>query len=134
MFCPRSTKGKAGRLLVSFLPAASNEAIKDMGQKLRSWRLNRRSDRSLEDLARWINPVLRGWITYFGRFYPSRLGLLLRRINQYLVRWARRKYKRLRGYWRAKRWLARVAQREPTLFAHWRLVRPDGWDNGSRVS
>jgi len=57
---------------------------------------------------------------------------LLRRINEYLVRWATRKYKRLRGHSRrARRWLVRVARREPKLFAHWRIVRPDGWTMGA---
>ncbi len=62
------------------------------------------------------------------------LFLVLRRINEYLVRWAMRKYKRLRGHLtRAVKWLASVARREPGLFAHWRVgVRPDGWTVGAR--
>jgi hypothetical protein len=66
------------------------------------------------------------------RFYKSGLYPLLRRINTYLVRWAKRKYKRLRGHTkRAQRWLVRIARRQPTLFAHWRLARPDGWTMGA---
>ena len=62
------------------------------------------------------------------------LFLVLRRINEYLVRWAMRKYKRLRGHLtRAVKWLANVARRDPRLFAHWRVgVRPDGWTVGAR--
>jgi len=94
--------------------------------------LNVRSDKTLDDLARMFNKVVQGWINYYGRFYKSRLCPLLRRINDYLVRWAKRKYKRLRGHTRrAKRWLARVARREPKLFAHWKIVRPDGWTMGA---
>jgi RNA-directed DNA polymerase len=80
-----------------------------------------------------FNGVVQGWINYYGRFYKSRLYQLLFRINEYLVRWALRKYKRLRGHLRrAKRWLARVARREPNLFAHWKLgVRPAGWAMGA---
>jgi RNA-directed DNA polymerase len=131
-FRPRSAKGKAGKLFVSFSPAVSDAAVKDMGRELRSWRLNCRSDKALGDLARMFNSVVQGWINYYGRFYTSGLCPLLRRINEYLVRWAKRKYKRLRGHSRrARRWLVRVARREPKLFAHWRIVRPDGWTMGA---
>ena len=132
-FRPRLSKGKAGKFFVNFLPAVSNEALKGMSRELWSWRINCRSDKSLSDLARMFNKVVQGWINYYGRFYKSRLYPLLRRMNEYLVRWAKRKYKRLRGHTRqAKRWLVRVARREPKLFAHWRLgVRPDGWTMGA---
>ena len=103
-----------------------------MSRELWSWRINCRSDKSLGDLAHMFNKVVQGWINYYGRFYPSELVSLLRRINTYLVRWAKRKYKPLRRHTtRAKRWLVRVARREPGLFAHWRLVRPDGWTMGA---
>ena len=70
---------------------------------------------------------------YYGRFYRSELVRLLRRINEYLIRWARWKYKRLRRYpAKARRLLAAVYRREPGLFAHWRFgVRPDGWTMGA---
>jgi RNA-directed DNA polymerase len=131
-FRPRSSKRRIGTYAVNFLPAVSNDALKAMGQKLRSWRINRRSDKSLDDLAHFFNKVVQGWINYYGRFYKSGLYPLLRRINTYLVRWAKRKYKRLRGHTkRAQRWLVRIARRQPTLFAHWRLARPDGWTMGA---
>ena len=76
---------------------------------------------------------MQGWINYYGHFYRSMLAPLLRRIDEYLVRWAMRKYKRLRRRrTRAWRWLASVAGREPNLFAHWRMgVRPTGWAVGA---
>jgi RNA-directed DNA polymerase len=131
-FGARLAKSKTGRYFASFSPAVSNEAMKEMSRELRSWRLNCRSDKALGDLAHMFNSVVQGWINYYGRFYKSRLCPLLRRINEYLVRWAKRKYKRLRGHsQRARRWLVRVARREPKLFAHWRIVRPDGWTMGA---
>jgi RNA-directed DNA polymerase len=80
-----------------------------------------------------INVVVQGWINYYGRFYRTGLHPLLSRINEYLMRWAKGKYKRLHGHTcRAKRWLVRVARREPTLFVHWRVgVRPKGWTMGA---
>ncbi len=132
-FRPRLSKSRVGKHFVNFSPAVSDDALKAMSRELWSWRLNCRSDKSLGDLAHMFNKVVQGWINYYGRFYKSRLYPLFRRMNEYLVRWAKRKYKRLRGHNRqAKRWLARVARREPRLFAHWRLgVRPDGWTMGA---
>ena len=124
-FRPRLAKSKHGNLFLSFLPAVSDDAKKTIGQEIRLWRINRRSNKTIDDLARFINPIVQGWINYYGRFYKSGLYPLLRRINEYLLRWATRKYKRLRGHLlRAVRWLRNVARREPALFAHWRLVRP----------
>ena len=40
--------------------------------------------------------TVQGWVNYYGRFYPSMLAKSLRRIDEYLVRWAMRKYKRLK--------------------------------------
>jgi len=132
-FRPRLSKSKAGKHFVNFSPAVSDDAVRAMSRELWSWRLNCRSDKTLGDLARMFNKVVQGWINYYGRFYKSGLYPLLRRMNEYLVRWAKRKYKRLYGHTRrARRWLVRVARREPTLFAHWKLgVRPDGWTMGA---
>jgi hypothetical protein len=58
-------------------------------------------------------------MTYYGRFYRTELNALLRRINAYLVRWARRKYKRLGTYKKARRWWDGLIERQPRMFAHW---------------
>jgi len=125
-FRPRLTKNKRGEFFVNFSPAVGDDAKKAIGAEIRRWRIDRRSDLSLTDLARMINPIVQGWINYYGRFYKSMLYPLLKRINGYLERWATRKYKRLHGHLlRAVRWLQHVARRDPALFAHWRLgVRP----------
>ena len=68
---------------------------------------------------------MRGWINYYGRFYRTELIQTLKLINDYLMRWAMRKYKRLRGHpTRAARFLTAVAERDRNLFAHWKIVRP----------
>ena len=125
-FRPRSSKNRNGELFVSFSPAMSNDAGKAIRQQIRRWRLNGRSDKSLLDLARSINAVVRGWINYYGRFCRSRMYPTLWHINTYLVRWAMRKYKRLnRSPKKAYKWLADVMRRSPALFAHWLvLARP----------
>ncbi|MGW9033050.1 group II intron maturase-specific domain-containing protein [Streptomyces sp. NPDC055722] len=104
-----------------------------MGKEIRSWRIAARSDKSLNDLARMFNSVVQGWVNYYGRFYKSMLYPLLRRLNEYLVRWACRKYKRLhRREKKARELLAGTARRYPNLFAHWRFgLKPDGWAMGA---
>ena len=77
---------------------------------------------SVSELARWLNPVVAGWMAYYGRYYRSGLYPLLWRVNTYLRRWAGKKYRRLRTYRRFKRWWTGMVQREPELFAHWRWV------------
>ena len=115
--------GKNGRHFSSFSPAISPEALKAKSGRLRELRIHRHTDLSLDDLARWLNPIVSGWINYYGRFYRSELGPLLRRVNAYLRRWAGRKYKRLRTQQRYGRWLAGLLSRQPSLFTHWRLER-----------
>ena len=88
----------------AFLPAVSRDALKAMGSTIRDWRIHLRNTTDLAELAMWINPIVRGWMTYYGKFYRTALYPLLRRINTYLVRWARRKFKRLRSFKRARRW------------------------------
>jgi RNA-directed DNA polymerase len=119
-FRPRKAPAKNRRSsFTSFLPAMSREALKDKGQTVRSWRVHRRTTSDLVELAEWINPVVSGWMGYYGRFYRTEMHVLLRRINTYLMRWARRKYKRLRAFKRFKRWWHELQRREPALFVHW---------------
>jgi len=124
-FRPRMARSRSGGFFVSFCPAVADDAVKEIGRTIKRWRLHLRSGLTLSDLARAVNPIVRGWINYYGRFYRSKLISLLRRIDDYLVRWAMKKYKRLRGHPpRARRMLASVQQREPALFAHWQAARP----------
>lgn len=118
-FRPRKAVYPDGKGFTSFLPAVSPEALKAMGKRLRSWRIHRRSGDDLAELAAWINPIVAGWMTYYGRFYRSQLLPLLRHVNTYLARWARKKYKRLRSLKRFKAWWAGILDRDPGLFRHW---------------
>ncbi len=132
-FRPRLAKTRWGKHFVNFLPAVGRDAITAMGREIRSWHIARRSDKSLTDLARMFNSIVQGWINYFGRFYKSMLYPLLRRINDHLVRWAMRKYKRLRRReQRARELMAEASRRSPQLFAHWRFgLKPGGWTMGA---
>ncbi|MFE0646949.1 reverse transcriptase domain-containing protein [Streptomyces sp. NPDC058877] len=122
-FRARSARSKHGVRFPCFLPAVSRDALKKMGAEVRSWRIHRRTGHTFAQLARFMNPIVRGWIQYYGAFYPSTLRPFLQRINAYLLRWIRRKYKRLAGYRKARTCLQGIMQRYPGMFAHWRLCR-----------
>jgi group II intron reverse transcriptase/maturase len=126
-FRPRLAKWRGGLFGVSFLPAASPKALKAIRQAIRGWSLQTRSDKALDDLARMFNPYIRGWINYYSHFYKSALYPTLQRIDVFLIRWARRKFKRLRQQPRgARTWLMRVVRSSPDLFAHWSLLYGHG--------
>jgi RNA-directed DNA polymerase len=124
-FRVRKVRTKHGDYFFGFNPAVSDEAAKRIRTQIRSWRLHLRSGSSLKELAQEVNMTARGWISYYGRFYQSALHPSLNRINDYLVRWVVRKYKRYRGKWqRAREALRRAERLYPLLFAHWKLVKP----------
>jgi RNA-directed DNA polymerase len=130
-FRPRRARNKQrGVRFTSFQPAMSREKLTEKGREVRRWRLHRRPNDTLRDLANSINSIVRGWMNYWGRFYREEMIPLLKRINTYLLRWARKKYKRLRGFKRLKAWWIRVTKLAPGLFAHWAWTHrfhPTGW-------
>ncbi len=121
-FRQRAARDKRRGVYNGFLPAVSSDATKKMSREVKGWRLHRKTTLSLDELAARINPIVRGWINYYGRFYPTEMIRVLRRINAYILRWARKKYKRLRSVKRAVAWWKGVVKRAPDLFAHWTLT------------
>jgi RNA-directed DNA polymerase len=120
-FRPRPSKNRHGKFFVNFSPAMSDKAAKAARATIRSWRIQCRSDKSLEDISRMFRATLSGWLSYYGRYYKSGMYPTFRALNRRLVRWAQRKYKRYRHQRRATHWLRRIAKRDPTLFPHWEL-------------
>jgi RNA-directed DNA polymerase len=123
-FRPRKAVNKDGVHFTSFQPAISKEALKKLSKTVWSWRLHRRIGGDTADLRRLVNPVLRGWINYYGRFYHSALDPLLHRVNTYLMRWIRKKYQI--SVRRARRRLVDGYARAPRYFSHWALMPPTG--------
>jgi RNA-directed DNA polymerase len=121
-FRARGVRTKTGRMMTGFNPAISKDALNKISAQVRSWGLHRRTGLSEADLARWINPIVRGWMNYYGAFYRSALYPLLTRINAYLLRWLRKKHPRLRGRKKAQDAWARACQQRPRYFAHWAWV------------
>jgi len=120
-FRPRLVRNsRRGTLFWSFTPAVSRAALTEMRQEIREANFRNRTQIELEDVARELNPVLRGWMEYYGRYSPSALYPVFRQVNKTLVAWAMRKYKHLAGHkTRASLSLESIAERNPRLFAHW---------------
>jgi group II intron reverse transcriptase/maturase len=123
-FRPRQARRKDGMQFTSFLPAISKDALKEISAEVRSWRLHRHIEMTTADIACWINPKVRGWMTYYGAFYRSALYPVLHRINTYLLRWIMNKYKRLRTWKKATRAMASAAATRPRYFTHWAWAKP----------
>lgn len=119
-FRPRQARSKHGKYFISFLPAISTKAEKRIRQTIRDWKRQWNSGKSLEDIAEDMNPRVRGWITYYGKYYRSALVPLMNYLNKRLVRWAAKKYKRLkRSIQKGVCWMQRIIKKQPELFAHW---------------
>jgi RNA-directed DNA polymerase len=131
-FRARKALGRGRRAFACFLPAASPKALTFIGRTIRRWTLHHSSDKSLPNLAEMYNPCIRGWINYYGNFYRTQLRSTLKRIDLYVIRWARRKFKRLRRKTQGARdWFDRLRRANPTLFAHWQLCHGSGRTSGA---
>ncbi len=117
--CP-AYNPKIQTVFMGFGPRVSPASLKSMRQKIRGLHLRRRTYTELAEIAREINPILQGWLNYYGAYYASALGTFWRYINAVLVAWVKRKYKRFKGRKSAaQRLIAAIAIRRPTLFVHW---------------
>jgi group II intron reverse transcriptase/maturase len=121
-FRARGVRTKTGEMFLGFGPAISKEALKKISAEVKSWRLHQRTGLSEADLARRINPIVRGWMNYYGAFYRSALYPLLTRINAYVMRWSRNKYKRLRNRKSAQTAWDQAVKLRPRFFSHWAWV------------
>jgi len=124
-FRPRRVMQPSDRKVVGgFTPAVSPTALKAMRAMIRDLNIRRSTQVTLADIARKLNPLLRGWIAYYGRYTPSALYSLYRYVNQTLLAWVQRKFKRFKKHKvRAGRFLENLMRTNPELFAHWRLAR-----------
>ena len=125
-FRARRSKSRYGNYFINFSPAISNKAAKRIRQEMRSWKLQRKMDKNVEDLGKIFHAKIQGWINYYGKFYKSALYPIFQHLNRLLVKWAMKKYKKLKGHQRrATHWLGRISSREAYRFPHWKLgVKP----------
>ena len=123
-FRPRLVKARKGNFFVNFTPAISKTARSKISKTIRGWKIHLWSGQTLETISNILNPKIRGWYQYYGRFQKSAVDAVGRQIDFALVRWAKRKYKKLRSsYGKARRWLDGVKKRQTTLFTHWNMAK-----------
>ena len=121
-FQPRLVRSKTGEFFASFTPAISKRSANAIRQTMRGWKLQLKCNRTIQEISNWINPVIRGWINYYGAFRRSALNPIFSLLNVRLMKWAKWKYKKLKGHSRgAMHWMGRIAHKNPKLFAHWVL-------------
>lgn len=120
-FRPRKIKrSQEDTFFCGFAPAVSNSAMRAMRATIRQLNIRRQTQRSLNDIARLLNPLIRGWLAYYGRFSRSALYPVLRDVNLILMAWAMWKFKRFRKHkLRTGRFFERLSKERPDLFAHW---------------
>jgi len=123
-FRSRLSRNRQGKYFVNFSPAIAPKARKSIYAEIRDWCIPRRSETSIGSMAQRINPVVRGWVEYYGAFYKSSLIFLVSHLDRLILKWVRRKYKKQGSNLKsAKRWIKRVKARYPELFVHWTLLR-----------
>ena len=120
-FRQRKAVNKQGQVFMNFAPAVSSDALRHMRQTIRRWKLHFRNSQDAKELASRINPMLRGWLNYYGKFRRSAMGAVWQHMNLHLVRWMMRKYKHLRHKTKASRMLWLTAKANPDMFVHWKV-------------
>ena len=129
-FKPRFAKNNKGQFFMSFSPAISKKAEKAIRDEIRSWNMHSRTGSELEDLAQFLNPRIRGWLNYYGKFRRTALVGICEMVNGILVKWAKNRFRKLKRSWRrAFEFMAYEAKRNAKLFAHWEL----GWYGTGRI-
>jgi len=122
-FKPQLIRTKAGIFKVSFLPTISGRAAKAIRSKIQDWNLVKNSRHDLTSIAKSKRSTLAGWINFFGKYGRAGIKRTLFYLTEELVRWAKRKYKRLNTKRKAARWIKGVRRREPDLFVHWEIAK-----------
>jgi hypothetical protein len=119
-FRPRGAMNRKHKMFTGFGPQVSASSLKAMRRKIRELRIRRRTHIRLADIAREINPILQGWLNYYGRYSPSAMHSVWKYVNATLIAWAMRKYKRYNGRKiQAGQMIGSIAIKRRKLFVHW---------------
>jgi hypothetical protein len=122
-FQPTTTMSKKnGGLFLCFYCAISISSRKRIADKLGELKVEKLSFKSIVGVAQFLNPMIRGWINYYGKFRISMLHKVFRLLNKRLVIWVRKLYKRYKtSLKRGFQWLKTVQVQYTTLFFHWQF-------------
>ena len=119
-FKPREARRNNPHRNIVFTPGVGRAATKKFVNRVKAWEIHRQTGRSLQEIAKLVNPVVRGWMNYFKHFRPSDMYPAFFWLHTRLVKWMQRKYRI--GVRRAHRRLNMVRRRSPELFAHWDVM------------
>ena len=103
---------------MNFLPGMSDKAKKAVRKEIKSWKIQHRTDNSINELAKMYNSKIQGWINYYSHYYKTECYETLKYVNRCLIKWVRRKYKNINSRERAYKWIRNVASKDGELFAH----------------
>ena len=117
----RGAKDRQGNIFNSFLPAMSDKAKKEIKKTIREWNLQKRTKCNIQEIAKCINKQIQGWINYYTCYYKTEIYGIMRYINRCLVKWVRRKFKKIKSRKKAVSWLNKIATENAELFAHWKF-------------
>jgi group II intron reverse transcriptase/maturase len=122
-FQPRSTMSKrTGKLFLGFDCAISIGSKKRIADKMKEMDIVHLGHKSIVGVAKFLEPYIRGWINYYGRFRLTALKPIFQLLRGYLVKWARKRYKRYKTRLnKAYDWLKRIKEQFPNLFYQWRV-------------
>ena len=126
-FRPRSSKNRFGKLFVNFSPAISDKAQIRVREVVKSWLKEVKPTALIKELAAIANPVITGWINYYGKFHASELWSVVNYTEAIIMKWGKKKYEKLKqGCKKANDWLKKTKERQPNLFKHWQWMRRHG--------
>lgn len=120
---PRTTKSKRSKgLYLGFDCGISISSRKRIADKLEELKVERMTSDRIVGIAAILNPMIRGWVNYYGKFRRSMLHKVFKLLNNRIVKWARKRYKRYKtSIKRAYQWFERVKEQYPKLFYHWQV-------------
>ena len=117
---PVSRKVKGGRRLLPGI-FVSNNAKKAIREKFRELEIHKRRI-PLRELAKKLNPIIRGLINYYHKFWQAGMRPVWNGLNHRLLKWV--KWEKGLYKYASVRWLKRQYKSQPGLFEHWKLVQP----------
>jgi group II intron reverse transcriptase/maturase len=124
-FRPCKVKTRTGKYFLGYAPQIGMRAAKKIIAELRRMRIHKKTSTSLHQLAAELNPKLRGWISYYGKYGGSKFRYILHILNTRLHKWVRWRYKLKGRPGKIIEKLKKLCVQSPNLFAHWQLgVRP----------
>ena len=102
-------KCKDGVMRNNFIASVSKTAAKGFRDKIKALEIHKKTGCKIDIIAEMLNPMIRGWMNYFGKFNPSAMKYTLQCIERRLVKWAMCKYKSFRGRrQRVEKWLSSI--------------------------